>query len=118
MNVFKTIFIVLVWICSAQFSFAQLKDESFVGHPDQLKSVQVYPNPAIEFISVKFDFPIASKTKVVVHNIIGNEITPDIEVIDEFEIKLKVKDLPDGYYFLAIQNLHTGSKTIHKFLKR
>ena len=118
MNVLKTIFIVLVGISSVQFSFAQSKEEAFAGHPEHLKSVQIYPNPAIEFISVKFDYPIANKTRVVVHNIIGNEIAPDIEVIDEFELKLKVKDLPDGYYFLAIQNLVTGSKTIHKFLKR
>ena len=40
------------------------------------------------------------------------------EVIDQHEIRLRVKDLPSGYYFLALKDDDTSLRSSFKFLKR
>jgi Secretion system C-terminal sorting domain len=116
MNVTKTIFIASVLLFSMVRSFAQVKDSSF-GTTDPVKSVQVYPNPASEFLNIKFEAPVAKKSIFKIHNIIGNEILVDTEVIDDYEVRLKVKDLHEGYYIIALQNTQSGVKSTLKFLK-
>lgn len=99
---------------------AQLKDESAAAplQYDFSRTVSIFPNPAIEYLNIKFEDPIANKTKIAVHNIIGNILDVESEMIDEHEIRLKVKDLPVGYYLLAIRNEDSNSKSTIKFLKR
>jgi Secretion system C-terminal sorting domain len=116
MNARKILFIVMIAFLGINFCFAQAKDEALYGQTDPVKSVQVFPNPATEFLTIKFETPIAKKTKFTVHNIIGNELEIDPELIDEYEVHIKVKDLHEGYYFLAIQS--ASSKSTFKFLKR
>jgi hypothetical protein len=118
MNAKKTIFIVLLGIFAANFSFGQEKDGVFSTQIDPIKSVQVFPNPATEFVTIRFDNPIANQLKFAIHNIIGNEIEVVTEIMDEFEVRIKVKDIHEGYYFLSIQNMQSGMKSTHKFLKR
>jgi hypothetical protein len=118
MNAFKTIFIVILGLFSSQITFAQVKDDVFFGQNDPVRSVQIFPNPTTEFLIIKFDNPMAKKALLSIHNIIGNEMELDHEVIDDFEVRIRVKDLHEGYYFLAIQNAQSGSKTTLKFLKR
>ncbi len=117
MNVWKTCLIVCS-LAFSQWTFGQGREEVFSLTGDPVKSVQVYPNPATEFLTVTFEAPVARKVKFTVHNIIGSEIEVESEVIDEFEVKIKVKDLHEGYYFLSVQNGATSQKSTHKFLKR
>ncbi len=116
MNARKIIFIVLTAFLGVNFCFAQAKDEASYAQTDPVKFVQVFPNPATEFLIIKFETPIAKKTKFTVHNIIGNELEIEPEIVDEYEAHIKVKDLHEGYYFLAIQS--ASSKSTFKFLKR
>jgi hypothetical protein len=118
MNVSKTIFIVLLSLLSAQFASGQAKDDGFSGQNDPVKAIQLFPNPTTEFLTIKFESPAARKSKFTVHNIIGNEIDLEPEIVDEFEVRIKVKELHEGYYFLAVQNIQSGFKSTHKFLKR
>jgi Secretion system C-terminal sorting domain len=83
-----------------------------------LKSVKLYPNPSIEYLSVKFETPIAKRVKLNVHNIIGSEMPLESEVIDDFELHVKVKDFSAGVYLLSIRNDETGHKSAFKFLKK
>jgi len=117
MNVWKTCLIVCS-LALSQMAFAQSRDEAFSTTGDPVKSVQVYPNPATEFLTITFEAPVARKVKFTIHNIIGSEIEVEAEVIDEFEVKIKVKDFHEGYYFLSVQNGATAQKSTHKFLKR
>jgi hypothetical protein len=117
MNALKTIVIVMIGLLSAQIVLGQVKDEGFSGiYP--VRTVQVYPNPTTEFLTVKFESPVAKKSKFMIHNIIGNEIELEPEAIDEYEVRIRVKDLHEGYYFLTVQNEHATSKSTYKFLKR
>ncbi len=85
---------------------------------DTNKSVSIFPNPAVEYLNVKFESPIAKRTKLTVHNVIGNAVEVETETIDDFEIRLKVKDLPVGYYLLALRDEESNSRSTIKFLKR
>ena len=82
------------------------------------KAVQIFPNPAVEFIHVRLDHVNFDKVKVSVHNIIGNEINIDTERIDEHEIRIKVKDFDTGYYLLALKDEQSKFIGTYKFLKR
>jgi hypothetical protein len=119
MNLRKAFYISFALILTIQVGFAQGKDEVFFGgRPDPVKSIQVYPNPATEFVSIKFEVPQAKKVKLVFHNILGNTIELESEIVDEHEIKVRVKDLTTGYYFISVQDEHTNFKSTYKFLKR
>src|SRR5688572_6740017 len=63
------------------------------------KAVHLWPNPAdpaVEYVHVKVEHVPASKIKLSLHNIIGNEIAIETEVVDEHELRVKVKDLASG----------------------
>lgn len=95
--------------------------EDFAFHnqyTDPIKSVQVYPNPAIEFVNVKFEAPIANKVRISVHNVIGNMMELETETISEYEIRIKVKDLSMGYYLISIKDGLANTGNTLKFLKR
>jgi hypothetical protein len=119
-KIVKTIFFVLALAVLGLSAQAQQKDEvTSYGTPQlDLKSVSIFPNPAIEFLNVRFENPIAKKAKLTVHNVIGNAVEVESETIDEFEIRLKVKDLPVGYYLLAVRDEESNSRSTIKFLKR
>jgi hypothetical protein len=117
----KTIFLVLALAVIGFSAYAQQKEEmTGSGAPtiDLVKSVSVFPNPAIEYLNVKFENPIAKKTKLTVHNVIGNVVEVESETIDEYEIRLRVRDLPVGYYLLAVRDEESNSRSTIKFLKR
>jgi hypothetical protein len=116
MRVFKAIFLSLFIALFSLSGLAQSKEEAFLT--DAGKSVQVFPNPATDFISVKFESPLAKTAKITLHNIIGNELQVESEIIDEHEVHLKIKDLPTGYYLITVKQEETNQRSILKFLKR
>lgn len=118
MNASRTIIIAALALLSCQLTFGQVREESFYGQTDPVKIVQVYPNPTTEYLTIKFENPAAKKSVFKIHNIIGNELEIEPEILDDHEARIKVKDLHEGYYFLTIQNGQTGIKSTHKFLKR
>lgn len=85
---------------------------------DLSKQVKLFPNPAVEFLSIKFETPQAKKANLDLRNIIGNHLEAESEIVDDYEIKLKVKDLPTGLYLVVIKNDETGLKGAYKFLKK
>lgn len=103
---------------AAAFAIAQPKEE--LTNPDRstVKSITLFPNPATDYLSVKFEEPHARSMQVMVHNIVGNVLTIETELVDEHEVRLRVKDLPAGYYFLALRDELAHTKSTYKFLKR
>jgi hypothetical protein len=100
------------------FSQAVGQDIQETSNLENVKQVKLYPNPAIEFLTVKFETPQAKKAKFVLHNILGSEVEVEQEVIDDFEVRIKVKELNTGFYLLLVRNEETGLKGAYKFLKR
>jgi hypothetical protein len=116
MQALRTILILLfatLFIFSAK---AQVKEEAFGVDP--VKSIHLFPNPAVDYLSIRFEAPQAKLVKFALHNIIGNEIMVESEIQDEYEIHLKVKDLPTGYYVLTVREDVSNHRSTFKFLKR
>ena len=113
----KTTLLTLLVLLTSQ-AFAQNHDEIFRSN-DPTKTVQVYPNPATaDYLTLKFETPIAKTVKLQFHSIIGTSLDLEHEAIDEYEVKVKVKDLATGYYIIGIQDAQSGSRAIQKFLKK
>ena len=91
---------------------------SVTGEKDPFKVAQVYPNPATEFITVRFESPQARIAKFSVYSIIGTTQETEVEVVDDLEARIRVKDLASGYYFLAIRDEDSQIRNSIKFLKR
>ncbi|MCU0419794.1 MAG: T9SS type A sorting domain-containing protein [Cyclobacteriaceae bacterium] len=94
----------------------QVRDE--VAYANDARKIELYPNPTTDFLHVKFDEPQAKRVRVNLHNIIGNALEVEVEIIDDHQLRVKVKDLPTGYYFLALRDADTNNKRSFKFLKR
>ncbi len=88
-------------------------------HPElATKSIKLYPNPATDFVSLRMETASASHVQLTLHNIIGNALEVESEIVDDNEVRLKVKDLPAGYYLLSVKDESSGFKGVYKFLKR
>ncbi|MBK5279677.1 MAG: T9SS type A sorting domain-containing protein [Bacteroidia bacterium] len=117
---FLKVFVLVGLVGISRVGLGQGREEmSLPGyqHPDMVKSMKLYPNPGTDFISLKLETPNASQIKLTLHNIIGNELELESEIIDDNEVRFKVKDLASGYYLLAVKNEISGFKGVYKFLK-
>jgi hypothetical protein len=111
-----------VMLISSVVAVGQMKDDQFAyrmnGSPDPIKSIQIYPNPAPEVLTIKFEAPIANRVRVTLHNVIGNEMEFESELLDEHKIQIRVKDLANGYYLVSIKDDRANFSSTLKFLKR
>lgn len=114
--------ILMVFLASAiQSGMAQSQPEDqppVMAEVNLTKTVHLFPNPATEFVDVKLDHFPAQHVKLTVHNIIGNELQVDTEILDEHLIRVRVKELATGYYLLAIKDEDSNFRGTYKFLKR
>lgn len=118
MRLMRLVSVVLL-LSAFQLSTAQSQPEASIGQEMNLvKSVQLFPNPATEFIDVKLEQFPAAKVNLTLHNIIGNKLEVETEILDEHLIRVKVKDLASGYYLLAIKDEDSKFRGTYKFLKR
>jgi hypothetical protein len=119
MNLLRTGFVLFIALSVSVLAIGQSSEE-FAHHnqPEMIRNVQVYPNPSVDYLFVKFETPIAKTVKLVVHSIIGNEIEVEKDVVDEFEVRVKVKDLNTGFYILSATDQANNAKGTFKFLKR
>lgn len=116
----KLLFGVLI-LSAFQLTWAQSQPET----PPQVsqevnlsRSVHLFPNPATEFVDVRLDAFAAENVRLTLHNIIGNELSVETEILDDHLIRVKVKDLASGYYLLAIKDEDSKFRGTYKFLKR
>ena len=115
---FVRLIMVLSLALFAKVAFGQLSGSETNPDRDPAKAVHIFPNPAVEFVSVKISERPIAKMKLTVLNILGNTMETETEVVDEHELRVKVKDLPAGYYFLALRDEETQYRGTFKFLKR
>ena len=110
--------VMMMSICFA--SNAQTREDYTLQaeHVDISKSIEIFPNPAIDFVHVRIDQLPAQNVKLTLHNIIGNEMKIETEVVDAHELRVRVKDLAAGYYLLALKDDETKFRGTFKFLKR
>lgn len=118
---FSKLVSVILMLSAFQLSMAQTQPEGPAQVSAEInltKSVHLFPNPATEFVDVKLDHLPAENVQLTVHNIIGNELQVETEILEEYLIRVKVKDLASGYYLLAIKDEESKFRGTYKFLKR
>jgi hypothetical protein len=115
MRTLNLILLLLVLVSGA--SFGQVSE---VGpeKSDVSKAIIIYPNPATDFVNVKLTTLNARQAKLTMYNILGNEIQTEVEVVDDHEVRFRVKELSAGYYLIAVRDEQTQFKGTYKFLKR
>ncbi len=113
----KTIIFSVLILLVTQIAWGQNHDPFAPERNDPLKSVKIFPNPATDYLSVKFETPSAKNVKMTLHNIIGNILELESEIVDDYEIRIRVKELPAGVYLLAVRDA-SNSQSSFKFLKR
>jgi hypothetical protein len=119
MRCIKFVSVVLLLLSASKLTVAQSQPEASVRPEINLtKSVQLFPNPATEFIDVKLDQFAAEKVNLTLHNIIGNKLEIETEILGEHLIRVRVKDLASGYYLLAVKDEESKFRGTYKFLKR
>lgn len=111
----------LMFAGASQLTMAQAQYDQTTPFQERTK-VQLYPNPTdpnTEYLVVKLEQIPAEKVNVAVHNIIGNRVEVETEVVGEHELWVKVKDLASGYYLLALKDEGDSKfRGTYKFLKR
>ena len=85
---------------------------------DLRNQIEVYPNPAVEFLIVEIQYSELVDTQFEMHSLIGNEITIDPEEIGYNLYRIPVKSFATGYYFLVVKDDISRYKKAFKFLKK
>ncbi len=118
MRLARLFMVLLLAFCSGVV-FGQVGgNETTPEQQDPAKSVQIFPYPAAEYVSIRLTHMQVSKMKLTVLNILGSQVPTETEVVDEHELRIRVKELPAGYYFLALKDEETQYRGTFKFLKR
>ena len=111
--------ILLATLIGSQGALAQSGSEFGQSDRQEIsKSVEIFPNPAVEYVHVRLEHLNLDNVKVKLHNIIGNEMNIETDKLDEHTLRIKVKDLDAGYYLIALNDDKSKFKGIYKFLKR
>ena len=117
----RILYLTIILASFVGFVQAQTPPDADFSRPERFelaKSVQIYPNPAAdEYIHVKIDHISLAETKVSLHNIIGNEMKVEKDLLDEHTLRIKVKDLATGYYLIGLNDDKYKLKGIYQFLK-
>jgi len=111
------VYLVGLLVCVATLAMAQAPEALASTGQDVLKEAHVYPNPAIEYLNLKFEQPIAREVNLELHSIIGSRLEAETEIIDDYEVRIRVKDLPSGYYLLDVRKPGVNHVAF-KFVKR
>ena len=114
-----TILIVLIIAFAAPKAFAQSDFPAFGDASLESENrIEIYPNPAVEYINIEIKESKLTNTHIVLHNIIGNKIEIIPEKINDNKYRIEVKDLSPGYYLLSIKDPTIDFNKTYKFLKR
>ncbi len=79
------------------------------------EEIQIFPNPAIDVINIKWNNKISSNYSLTIFNELGQVFYKKI-YSDGLPQSLDIDEFPNGIYFLKIEN--EKSVSVHKFLKR
>lgn len=95
---------------------AQLRASLFEQAADI--QVDIYPNPATEYITVDLSESQSRNVEFELRSMIGTIIRIEPENIGYNKYRIPLKDYATGYYFLIVKDEHIRFKKAFKFLKK
>ena len=84
----------------------------------QLKDIELFPNPAVDFIIVDLKNPELVNAQIELRSMIGNKLRIELEKIGYNRYRIPMKDFASGYYFVVIQDEFLRFKKAYKILKK
>jgi len=120
------LFTILLLTASIGFSQESNKGTGYVGENNDLTQrtldleqiVEIYPNPAIDFLNINIKSEDLVQIEFEVYDIIGNAIKVSPEKLSTNKYRVPVSDLHSGYYMLIIRDPYSRYRRIFKFGKR
>ena len=91
----------------------KLKKESLQIETD----VELYPNPAIDYLNIKLKNSQLKDVQFEIYNIIGNKLKFELDVVNSDTYKINVKKFHSGYYLLIIKDPISRYNKAFKFRK-
>lgn len=80
-----------------------------------IEKLDVYPNPADDYIYVKLEKVVEQGLKIEVMSFIGNKMSASSEKVEKNLYKLNLRNIPSGHYYVMVT--YGDVKEIKKFLK-
>jgi hypothetical protein len=124
----KKLLLSFIILLTASIGFAQDSNEGngYVGENNELsqrsleleQTVEVYPNPAVDFLNIDIKGEDLIQAQFEVYDIIGNNIQVSAEKLTQNKYRVPVKDLHSGYYMLIVKDPYSRYRQIFKFGKR
>jgi len=118
--------IILLLTVSIGFSQESKEGKGYVGENNKLTQrsldleqiVEIYPNPAIDFLNIDIKGEDLVQIEFEVYDIIGNSLKVSPEKLSNNKYRVPVGDLHSGYYMLIITDPYSRYRRIFKFGKR
>jgi hypothetical protein len=106
---FASIFFLLIGITTnAQSTFTDEQSQELPYFQNEQiiskNKIEIFPNPASEFIYIKINNSEFENIEMELFNIIGNSLSFELEEIEKNSYRIKVEDFPPGYYLLMIKD--------------
>jgi hypothetical protein len=83
----------------------------------QTNKIDIYPNPAVEYLIVQVANSTLENTEFEMHSIIGNQMSIKAQDLGQGRYRIPVENFATGYYFLIVKDDKARFKKAFKFLK-
>lgn len=84
----------------------------------EITEIEIYPNPATEWIIVNFKDSQFSNASIELRSMIGNKLPIEIEKMSPTRYRISMKDFASGYYFIVIKDDFLRLNKAYKILKK
>ncbi|MCW5908021.1 MAG: zinc-dependent metalloprotease [Chitinophagales bacterium] len=93
---------------------------TFLSVSDFTNKVLIYPNPATDFITVRFPNTTAGNYHVSVYDVLGRKVSDVREILEsaDKELRISLEDITPGVYFLRVLNDNNQNEKIIRFVKQ
>ena len=96
----------------------QLRPDSRLSNSIKINQIELFPNPASDFIFVKIKDSNLSDVKIELRSMIGNRLTIDIEKVGINQYRIPLKNFATGYYFVVVKDEFSRFNKAYKILKK
>ncbi|HLN74366.1 MAG TPA: glycoside hydrolase family 44 protein, partial [Prolixibacteraceae bacterium] len=77
------------------------------NYKNQLPELKIYPNPAIDMLTISLNADIAEQTEIAVYDMLGKEIKKTTMNFNGYSpLSLDISSLTQGVYILSVKNNH------------
>lgn len=85
---------------------------------DETDFVEIYPNPATEYLNINVKDSKLKDVSFELYDIIGNKIEVQAQELNADKFRIPVEKLHLGYYVLIVSDVPTRYKKAFKFSKK